>query len=243
MLTLYTYSSAFGMPDLSPFVTKVATWLRMAGIEHQTAIGDPRKAPKGKLPYIDHDGHVLADSTFILEYLTRVFEVDLDAGMTPREHAQARAMTAMLEEHLYFTVLYLRWKDPRGWQLLQPELAALLGRGGVPGPLRGFVTGMLRRPVIKALDGQGMGRHSLDEVETLACRDLEALGTLLGDGPYFFGDTPRTFDAIAWAFVQAIRQVPLDNRPRAQVLEHAPLMAWCDRIQAAYWPEFVPGAA
>lgn len=242
MLTLYTFASAFGLPDLSPFVTKVATWLRMTGIEHRTATGDPRRAPKGKLPYIDHDGILVADSSFIIEYLTRVFETDLDAGMTPREQALAHAMQGMLEERLYFTAVYLRWKDPRGWAILGPEVAALAGRGGVPGPLRGAVAGFSRAP-IKALHAQGMGRHSPDEVETAACRDLEALATLLGEGPYFFGDRPRTFDAIAWSFVQGMRRFPLESRPRAQVLDNPALMAWADRIEAAYWPEFVPGSS
>jgi glutathione S-transferase len=242
MLTLYTFTSAYGVPDLSPFVTKVATWLRITGIAHETAPGDPRRAPKGKLPYIDHDGIVLSDSTFILEYLSRVFEIDLDAGMNAREQSLAHTMQCMLEEHLYFTTLYLRWKDARGWAVMEPEVSAMAGRMGVPGPLRGAVAAMVRRGPLRALKAQGMGRHTVDEVETLACRDLEALVTLLGDGPYFFGDRPRTFDAIAWAFVQGIRRVPIDNRPRALVLDSPALNAWADRIEAAYWPEFVPGA-
>ena len=38
----------------------------------------------------------------------------------------------------------------------------------------------------------GIGRHSLDEIAEFSFQDLEALSTLLGDKPYFNGDTPST---------------------------------------------------
>ena len=41
----------------------------MAEIPYEIAAGDPRKAPKGKVPWIDDDGHVLGDSAFIIQYL------------------------------------------------------------------------------------------------------------------------------------------------------------------------------
>ena len=65
MITLYGFGPAFGLPDPSPFVTKAETLLKMAAVPYRTALGNLRKAPKGKLPYIDDDGAVIADSTLI----------------------------------------------------------------------------------------------------------------------------------------------------------------------------------
>lgn len=41
----------------SPFVTKAEVLLKMAGLSYRTDITGLRKAPKGKLPYIEDDGH------------------------------------------------------------------------------------------------------------------------------------------------------------------------------------------
>jgi len=65
MITLYAFGPAFGLPDVSPFVTKVEMLLKMAGLDYRTDTKGFSKAPKGKLPYIADDGEMIADSTFI----------------------------------------------------------------------------------------------------------------------------------------------------------------------------------
>jgi hypothetical protein len=49
MITLYTFGSAFGLPDPSPFVTKAEVLLKMTGLAYQTDPTGFRRAPKGKL--------------------------------------------------------------------------------------------------------------------------------------------------------------------------------------------------
>ena len=58
MITLYTFGPAFGLPDMSPFVTKAEMLLKLAGLDYRTDSNGFSKAPKGKLPYIDDDGDV-----------------------------------------------------------------------------------------------------------------------------------------------------------------------------------------
>jgi hypothetical protein len=51
---------------ISQFVLKVETCLRVAGIEFQTrslGIAFAETAPKGRLPYIEHDGAQIAGSS------------------------------------------------------------------------------------------------------------------------------------------------------------------------------------
>ena len=64
MITLYTFGPAFGLPDPSPFVMKVETLLKMAKLPYRTDQSGFTKAPKGKLPYIDDDGVIVADFDF-----------------------------------------------------------------------------------------------------------------------------------------------------------------------------------
>ena len=63
MVTLYTFGPGFGLPDPSPFVMKAEILLKMAGLPFRTDTTGFRKAPKGKLPYIEDDGERIADST------------------------------------------------------------------------------------------------------------------------------------------------------------------------------------
>jgi glutathione S-transferase len=65
MITLYTFGPFLGTPDSSPFVMKAMVLLKLAGLEYREQGGGIFRAPKGLLPFIDDDGEVVADSTFI----------------------------------------------------------------------------------------------------------------------------------------------------------------------------------
>ena len=65
MITLYSFGPGFGLPDPSPFVTKVEALLKMAKLPYRMDTTGFTKAPKGKLPYIEDDGVTVSDSTFI----------------------------------------------------------------------------------------------------------------------------------------------------------------------------------
>ena len=95
MVKLYQFPSAFGLPNASPFCMKLDTWLRMAGLSCERSCGaDLRKAPRGKMLYIEDDGRAVADSSLIIDYLTKQYSVTLDAHLTPREWGEAFALGA-----------------------------------------------------------------------------------------------------------------------------------------------------
>ena len=70
MIKLYKFGPAFGLRETGPFVLKTMAYMKLAGIpfEHHVQ-GDPRKAPKGKIPYIEDEGKEIGDSTFIIKHL------------------------------------------------------------------------------------------------------------------------------------------------------------------------------
>jgi glutathione S-transferase len=90
MMTLYTFGPAFGLPDPSPFVTKVEILLKMAGLPYRTETNGFGKAPKGKLPYIDDDGERIADSTFIRWHIEKKYKFDFDRGLSAEQRATVR---------------------------------------------------------------------------------------------------------------------------------------------------------
>jgi len=69
MITLYGFGTGFGLPEISPFVTKTEVQLKMAGLPYRKERAMPPASPKGQLPFIDDGGEAVADSTFIRAHI------------------------------------------------------------------------------------------------------------------------------------------------------------------------------
>jgi hypothetical protein len=80
MITLYTFGPYLGLPCGSPFVTKAMLLLKFAGLEFSEDRGGYRKAPKGKLPFLDDEGLIVA-ATFIRFHIEKKYDFDFDAGL------------------------------------------------------------------------------------------------------------------------------------------------------------------
>jgi glutathione S-transferase len=61
-IRLFQFPRLFSIPNLSPFCSKLETWLRIAGIPYDVVdTPNPRKSPKGKLPFIEDAGLRIGD--------------------------------------------------------------------------------------------------------------------------------------------------------------------------------------
>ena len=113
MITLFRFGPAwekFGC--ISQFVLKIETYLRMADIEFETrslGLDFAETAPKGKLPYIEHYGTQIADSSLIVDYLKEHFGDSLDGALSLGERAKGHAIKRMLEEHIWWIMARERW--------------------------------------------------------------------------------------------------------------------------------------
>jgi glutathione S-transferase len=235
MLTVYKFGPAWGMPDLSPFVVKLETYLRLAGIPYEAKKGDPRKGPKKKIPYVVDDGTVVGDTRFIIEHLETKRGISLDARLTPKDRAIAAAFHSMLEEHLYFVMVYERWQIDANWERLAPVIRQLLAGAGVPGPMTGLAAGIMRKGMLKTLSVQGTGRHSPSEVGRIGERIVGALAEQVGDGPFFFGAEPATIDASMYAFAAGLLDTPFDGPVRDAAARRENLKAYVERVKQRCW--------
>jgi glutathione S-transferase len=226
MITLYHFGDAFGF-DPSPFCLKLETYLRLANHPFQKKRGDLRKSPKRQLPIIEDDGKIVADSRFIIEYLKGKYGDPLDGHLSTAEKANLHAWQRMVEESLYWTIVYSRWIDDAGWKVFRP-----LVFGFLPGPLRAIVPPVVRRRVARTLNGQGTLRHSPEEIYGLGLRDIDALAGLLGDRPYMLGDKPTSLDASAAGSLINILHAPVETPLKAGTARHANLVAYADRMRA-----------
>lgn len=230
MLTVYGPAVRVGHMNASPFVGKLETWLRIAGLPYAFQPGNPFKAPKGKVPYVDIDGELVGDSQLIIERLKEKHRLTLDDHLSPEQRALGHAVRRMLEEGTYFCTVYTRWVRPEGWAVYKP----LMGK-----VIPGLVLALVRRNVRKSVHSQGTGRHSDEQILSFAAADFVALATLLGDKPYLLGDRPTSVDATAYAFANGLVSFTGCAALKQVADQHPNLAAYVERMTAAYWP---PGA-
>ncbi|NNF15996.1 MAG: glutathione S-transferase family protein [Gammaproteobacteria bacterium] len=234
MLRLFQFEPKYGLPNVSPFCMKVETFLRMAKIQYAMQIvKNPRTTPKGKAPYINDDGTVVADSAFIVDYLTEKYHVTLDRDLTGLQRGIATMTTGALEERLYFVLVYSRWVEAKNWEQIKQ-----LWFSGLPPVVRSVVPGIVRKGVIKTLNLQGIGRHSRDEIYALGIKDLKGLVQVLGDQKYLLGAEPTSVDAVVFAFVANILKVPLSSPLFDYVADQHELVSYCQRMGKKYFPEY-----
>lgn len=230
MITLYTFGPAFGLPDASPFVTKAEVLLKMAGLEYRTDAGGFRKAPKGKLPYIEDQGVIVPDSTFIRWHIEKRYGVDFDARLSARERGIAWAVEKLLEDNVYWAVLDARWMDDNNFARGPAEFFRSL-----PWPMRPMVAAIIRRKVGQALWAQGMGRHRREEIIALAAKGIESVAAVLGDKPYLMGDEPCGADATVFAFVLGLLCPQFETPLRGLAEGHSNLAAYAERMRQRYF--------
>lgn len=115
MITLYGIGPGFGLPEISPYVTKTEVQLRMAGLKYVKQQAMPDTSPKGQLPYIDDGDERVADSTFIRQHLEKKHGFDFDAALDERQRAEAWAIERMIENHFNWASGYARWMLPENF--------------------------------------------------------------------------------------------------------------------------------
>ncbi len=234
MITLHGSCARFGLPSASQFVTKAEVLLKMAGVAYTHVDGDFKRAPKGKIPFIETDGKLLGDTEFIRRHLETRHGVDFDAGLSPAERAVATAFAALCDEHLYWAVVHARWMNSANFDRGPRQFF-----NGVPAPMRPFVVAMVRRNVRQNLRGHGLGRHDPGEIEALARRDIDAISAFLADKPYLMGAEPCSGDASVWPCVVSVLS-PHFTSPMRDYAEGKPnLVAYSARGMARWFPELV----
>ena len=150
MITLYTFGPAFSLPDPSPFVTKVEVLLKMAGLTYRTDTTGFRRAPKGKLPYIEDDGERVADSTFIRWHLENKYRIDFDKGLSAEQRAIAWAFEKMTEDNLYWALVDARWFDEANFAKGPKNFFRK-----IPAPVRPLMVAFIRRQLKRTLHVSG----------------------------------------------------------------------------------------
>jgi glutathione S-transferase len=235
VIALYQLPPAWScLPSLSHFCVKLETYLRMARLPYRVEPGFPFQAPRGKVPWIDLDGTVIADSNAIVAHLEATHGHPVDGRLSPLKRARGLALRRMVEEHTYFAVLWLRWTGKRSWPFMRAYIEALVP----PDRDAAEIVERQRDQILDSIRAQGVGRHSEEEILALARGDLSTISTLLGGEPYFLGDIPTSYDCSVFGVLAQVLWPPWEAADGDHLRSLGNLVAFCERIRDRYWSDW-----
>lgn len=236
MVEVYGFVPSWGLPDISPFVTKIVNYLTMAGIPFEYKIQPldtlAQKSPTAKLPYIVDEGTQVNDSTTIVHHLQERYGDKLDSHLSESEKAVGLAFQRMVEENVYWSgIIFPRWRNDEVFAVYLPSFVP---PGEEPAPE--FLEAMLgyRQKIWNAALGHGMGLRTAEDVLDNLRNDLDALSAFLGDKPYFLGPEPTSYDATVYSTFRHIADVPWDWAGRDYARSKSNLVAYAERMQNRY---------
>lgn len=208
----------------SPFCVKLELYLKVAEIAYdKPALAPGDMGPKGKLPYVKDplSGESIWDTTTIITHLeNKKLGSSLNEDLNPDEKAKARFIVATCEEKLYFVMCYLHWQHKGNWPTTRAEYFSDL-----PWGLRKLVSGKARKGMVKALYGQGMGRHSLDEVIDIGNQIVDDLALVLGDKRTLFGTPNLTIaDIVMYAHLDHFVHSNIPYNPVGDYVKSKPYL-------------------
>jgi len=233
MIKLHQFAPAWDVPNLSNFCVKVETYLKMAGLPYKVVRTIPLKGPKGKLPFIEDNGKSIGDSRFIIEYLKETYGDKVDEHLTTEQEAVSNAMQRLIEDDLYWVVIYTRWgKRDINWAENKQAIF-----GALPPVVRDIIAFLARKQILKQFHGQGMGRHSEEQIYHLGKQDLDTLSNFLGEKTWFMGENPTTLDASAFGSLVNILHCPIQSPIKDHLKTLTNLMTFCERMKKQYYSE------
>lgn len=236
VVVLHQFDRARTTPNASPFPIKMETYLRMAGIKYVNDFKQPIGS-KGKSPWMTFNGTDMADSQLCMEHLAKVLDKDMSAHLSPEEKAVARGMRAIIEDHFYFCMVMERWSYI-DLDTIRNEVFAPFS--GIPSFLVGFFLKRVGKQVKAQAVGQGIGRHTKDEVRAMGMQDMKALSDFLGDKPFMMGDKPTELDCVLFGFTCQILYTMKPDHLYRKALETdlVNLKEHMLRVKAKYWPDW-----
>jgi glutathione S-transferase len=231
-IKLFQFPRMLGIPNLSPFCCKLETWLRIVGVPYEVVdTPDPRKGPKGKLPFIEDAGVRIADTSLIVDHLVKTRGVDPDAHLDAAQRATALLVQRTLEEHYAFVLAYTHLLREEGLEHTRTRFDA------VPWIVRPLVARSVRKHIETVLWGQGILRHSHEDIIESALRDWRAVLAVMSNGPFFFGDEPSGVDAIVFGTLATTVLTPIESPIRDFLRSQPACVAYADRMRRRFFPE------
>ena len=215
---------------ISPFTEKIRRQLEWKGIPYDTK-EYPLMARKavtkisaaGKLPCLEHNGKIIADSTDIAEYIEEQFP---DKPMIPKSQQEQGLMHVIqdwADESLYFYEMYFRFyigdnakrNIPRMLHADKPLIQKLMPR-------------LIRNGLAKILSMQGLARKHEQHIFRDLKRHLKAMEQMLEGSEWLVGNAISLADVSVYPMIAAIA----DGVEAQQIVKkHPNTLKWMMRVE------------
>ena len=222
-------------PNPSPFCVKAEAFLRLAKIRYDVSIGrggSNGRAPSAVLrpPQAGAQEMTVDDSQRIIETVKRVFSITIDDHLTPEQIVLGEALRQVLETSMYFCITRQRWVDNPKWMKAHLELAA-------PGFLRGVIFSKIRSSVIETLDIHSNGDMSNEEYNRVFLNDMKFVAYVLGEKTFLFGDSPTSYDCVAYGMIGSILKAGLPCLAHQYMKDSPSLVSYVERMENLLFPD------
>ena len=233
MIKLHGLNPIWGLADVSPFVTKLDCYLRLAKLQYEYVpcpkFWNINAAPQHKVPYItDEDGTILGDSGKCIAHLEK--RVGMDAHLTAEQRAVGTAVQRMAEKSLNLVTYHIRWL-----RQIDVYVKELMAATGCSKQEVGVVLMSFREAVEKWEYIDGMSRHPPEFSDSIGMADLTSMSVLLGNKPWLFGDKPTSYDAVMFSFTAHALVPPFESPVRNHLRSLENLVAYVQRIQKSHF--------
>lgn len=231
MITLYGTGPMFGLPHASPFVIKAEVLLKLSGLPYQNAIANIRKAPKGKMPYIEDDGVLIPDSAFIRMHLENKYHIDFTGGYAAHDQGIGWAVNTMMEDHVYWLNIQDRWMIDDNFFKGPVHFF-----DGAPSLMRPLIVKMVRSKVRKNIHAHGVGRHTATERLELGKKSIDAVSDILGKNKYILGNKVCGTDASVYGFLASLTCPLFASQIREYTETKTTIVNYLKRMTAEFYP-------
>lgn len=241
---LFTFPNSPHIRNISPFALKVESFLRLHNIPFEV-IGTFQFSPKGQMPYIrlnsKEDGPLIADSNFIIHFLSKKLGLDDKVPLTNEQKAISHAFTRMIEEHTSQIGFYYRYALN-----MDQFCTAVIPDGWFSnkGTFKAWLTNKLFKIMMplgfkKKMRYISFGRHSDEEKWIISCQDIQSLSDFLGTKKFVFGDTPTTLDCTLFGHLAQFLYIPMDFPQKEYMKDHCNnVVEYVERFKKLYWEDW-----
>ncbi len=229
MMDLFILPAIWNLPTAHSFSLKMVTFLKIVNLPFNVRYDGYEKAPNGMMPYINDDGHIIADTNKMITYLKEKYQLNIDNDLTDENWALTNDIQQLIEEQMYWIILYSRFIDPVGWDIIKHDFFQT-----IPEKSQDIIATKIKNKFKKELEEHGLLSHSEKEIYKLAAQYTSIASETLGKKNYMFGDDPHTIDACVFGFLGAIYFSPLDTALNQNIKKHPNLIDYCERIMKKY---------
>ncbi len=230
MIQLFAPGEQWGVLNASPFCMKLELYLIHNKISYEKITKfDFAKAPRGKVPYISDGDEVITDSSLIIDYLNKKYEIDMDKHLTQEQKSISHFILKTLEDSLYWCMVSERWWVDKNWEITKQAFF-----WGMPKVLLYIIPNMVRKNIMRDMKGQWMARRGRAEIQELAIKDISMIQWYLWDKKCIFGDKLSLIDLAVYSTLSNLMSMPHESKIKDYINADKKLVKYIKNMQDTF---------